>query len=207
MNKNILLGLGVAAVSIPFTALGATYYYVDTSGEVNAVEAVNADAALEASAYNRAENSGVAIDRGLLEEGMEVRDSVVHDETADDSMPMGTGGADSYMYQYVRVDGSIGSVVAANAAAALEASMHDRDPESGVIISSEFFGVGGMGDLDNDGLVSYQYVDVNGDVDMIEATSAEAALAIGASNDIHPESGVVVAEANPIPESVEVAVR
>lgn len=206
MKKTYLLGLGVAAVSIPFSALGATYYYVDTSGEVNDVEAVNANAALEASAYNRAENSGVAIDRGLLEEGMQVRDSVVANTEAADE-PMGTGGAAVYTYNYVTVDGTIGSVTAANAQAALEASAYNRLSTSGVIISSEFFGVGGGGDVDNDGLVSYQYVDVSGDVDMIEAVNAEAALALASSMDIHPESGVVFAEVRPISENVEVAVR
>lgn len=110
-------------------------------------------------------------------------------------------------YQYVDTAGEV-EVVTANTADEAIAVAPNRMATSGVmVVSSISFGIGGIGgngslDVDGDGTIAFQYVDVTGDVDMIEAVNAEQALVISPNRAEH--NGVIMAEINPIPESVEV---
>lgn len=60
--------LSAAVLLAPFTGFAATYHYVDQNGIVQDVEAGSAAEAI-VTAPNIDENSGVAIDRGLIQEG------------------------------------------------------------------------------------------------------------------------------------------
>jgi hypothetical protein len=122
-------------------------------------------------------------------------------------------------FHYVDLTGEIGSIEAPNASVAL-ATAPDIHPNSGVVLDAGLleegdnafaFGVGGDADVAgvsisvvSDGLITFQYVDVNGDVDSVEARNATEAMLL--ADNIHPNSGVYIAETNPIPESVDVSV-
>jgi hypothetical protein len=62
---------GNAAGGVRVDGSASTYFFVNDAGVTDSVVAANADTAL-VIAPNIASNSGVAIDRGLLEEGMVV---------------------------------------------------------------------------------------------------------------------------------------
>lgn len=110
---------GIVAVGIPALTFAATYHYVTVEGDVEAVEANTAAEALM-TAPNIHPNSGVAIDRGLLEENDDV------------DVPVGgTGGAN--MYAYVSVTGEVKVITASSPSAAISAA-YDIHPHSGVAI-------------------------------------------------------------------------
>jgi hypothetical protein len=104
MKYLALIAIGL----LPGLSFAATYHYVNTSGEIAAVEAQNAQTAL-VTAPNIAYNSGVAIDNGLLKVGKQV--------TAFGYVqPINTG---LNTYHFVNTSGYTDSVVAASAQIAL----------------------------------------------------------------------------------------
>lgn len=123
-----LLFLPVLALGlVPFLSDAATYHYVNVEGETAAVEAPNAQAAL-VLAVDRHPNSGVAIDQGDIEPGMDVTAGVV---AGANTSIFGTGGADTYMY--VTQTGVTADVVAPNPTVALQIAPN-IDENSGVVI-------------------------------------------------------------------------
>lgn len=69
MKYTFLAALAIAAV--PSLSHAATYHYVNMQGETATVEALNAEMAL-LTAPNLHPNSGVALDLGIIEPGVEV---------------------------------------------------------------------------------------------------------------------------------------
>lgn len=61
----------LAVVAIPSLSHAATYHYVNIAGETASVEAPNAETAL-LIAPNIHPNSGVTLDQGIIEPGVEV---------------------------------------------------------------------------------------------------------------------------------------
>lgn len=119
MTKTLLALAGVVAVTVPAVTLAQTYHYVSVEGDIEAIEADTAAEAL-VMAPDIHPNSGVAEDRGLLEEGM------------DADVPVGgTGGAN--MYAYVDITGEVETITAPNPSVAITAPA-DIHPNSGVAI-------------------------------------------------------------------------
>jgi hypothetical protein len=117
--KNLLLALSaMAALAVPTASFAATYHYVDTSGSVRTVEASSAQAAFN-SATDRAANSGVTLDTGVLDSG----DSV-------------SGTANGDLYHYVDMTGVVRSVNAVSADAALSAAAPTIAVHSGVAVDT-----------------------------------------------------------------------
>ncbi|PIR84738.1 hypothetical protein COU16_00950 [Candidatus Kaiserbacteria bacterium CG10_big_fil_rev_8_21_14_0_10_47_16] len=176
-----MIGVGMVTLSLPLTSLAATYFYVDTSGEVQTVEASDSTEALTLSAHDRAVHSGVAIDRGVINEG-----DVVLSVALGTSTDIGSG---PYVYQYVNTNGTLSSVSASSADMALSLSAYNRASNSGVML------VRGMGgSVENTTyptgtLFTYQYIDVNGNLRSIEAANASLAITLATNRD--PHSGVV----------------
>ncbi len=97
-------------------------------------------------------------------------------------------------FAYVNVAGSIGAVEAANAVLALSAS--DIDFHSGVMFinspltMSSLLAVSGNTAVSTPSTVGiYQYVDVNGNISAVQASSAEQAILLAPN--IAPGSGVM----------------
>jgi len=119
-------------------------------------------------------------------------------------------------YFYVDKTGELETVEAANSTQALLISTADRDVHSGVAIdtgtleegqtvsatsnANNLFGTGGPA-----GILTFQYVDVTGHVQFVGASNATEAIALAVN--IHPNSGVVLAETNPIDSDATVPVR
>jgi|GEM_PF-1347167 len=100
--------LALAALALlPTLSFAATYHYVNTSGEVAAVEAPNAQAALTLP-DDIAQNSGVALDLGYLEAGTEVN-----------GFGYSNNGAQAGVYHYVNAQGYTDTVTAPDANTAL----------------------------------------------------------------------------------------
>lgn len=137
MTKAFLLT--AALFALPAVSLAATYDYVNTNGQMQSVNADNADAA-RALAVNIAPNSGVMLDSGTMTQNS---GTMTQNNTT-------------------TTQGSTTTTVVSNGTATTAASF-----PSG----------------------SYQYVDVNGNVKVIVAGSADAALAL--ATDIAPHSGVL----------------
>lgn len=104
MKYLALIALGL----IPSLSFAATYFYVDTSGKVSAVEAPNAETAI-AIAPDRAIHSGVALDMGYLEEGTDVNAFGYSNDTEGNEL-----------YHFVNSLGITDSVIAPDAHTALE---------------------------------------------------------------------------------------
>lgn len=121
-----ILGLGtLAIIGLPFTALAATYFYVDTTGNVGSVEAPNANQALELTASVRDIHSGVTLDQGYLE----------GDEYISVDNIYGTGGPVGLTtYQYVDIHGDVQFVAAIDADQALALAVNIA-PHSGVVLT------------------------------------------------------------------------
>jgi hypothetical protein len=121
MTKALLGLASIMAVAIPALSFAHTYHYVSVSGEVKAVEA---DTAAEAimTPSDIHPNSGVAIDRGLIEPGMNLNAPGV---------PLGTGGGN--IYAYVDITGAVETIVAQSPTMAI-ASATNIHPNSGVAI-------------------------------------------------------------------------
>jgi hypothetical protein len=99
---------------LPLLTSAQTYHYVTQSGITADVDASSAEQAL-VTAPNIAYNSGVAIDRGLIEPGMDI------DNPASVGTQYGVGGdAEVQTYFYVNVNGIVKSVLAPNAAIAIQ---------------------------------------------------------------------------------------
>lgn len=120
MSKFIVL----AIMLVPFLSSAATYHYVATDGETASVEASSAEEAF-AKAHDIASNSGVALDMGVMEEGMEVADGTVAGQSG------GTGGSNTF--HYVTADGYTASVQANDPQTALMIAPN-RASNSGVAI-------------------------------------------------------------------------
>jgi hypothetical protein len=127
-------------------------------------------------------------------------------------LPLSAYGA---TYMYVTATGDVKTVEAQTAEEAMVQAT-DRATNSGVALDNsaalaQSFGVGGIGgdrapsmtvDVDGDGTLRYQYVSVAGQIESVEAVSVEEALTTPVDLALH--SGVVLAETNPIPESMEI---
>lgn len=122
MSKYLLVG---ALVLLPFSTFAATYHYVTTSGETATVVAQSPEEALRI-APDKAPHSGVALDQGFIELGMDV--PIV---SMNDSQPMGTGGSNTF--HYVTTYGVTATVQANDPETALLIAPN-RMPESGVAI-------------------------------------------------------------------------
>lgn len=109
--------------ALPAATFAATYHYVDTTGTVRTVEAVNANDAFNHAA-NIAVHSGVTLDQGLLEAGDQIPVANATGMTASNGMAS---------YRYVDMTGTVREVIAASPNAALMMAT-DRDPNSGVLI-------------------------------------------------------------------------
>lgn len=109
--------LSIALLSfIPVFASAATFHYVTSAGVTASVDASDAQTALQI-APNIAANSGVSIDRGLIEPG-DVVQSVAGGNAAGGTR---TGGSvDSNTYSYVTQSGFTAEVSAPNAQTALQ---------------------------------------------------------------------------------------
>ena len=107
---------------LPAASFAATYHYVTDAGVTDTVEAQNAQTAL-LIAPDIAPTSGVAIDRGLIEPGMDIDDPDLSDMTIDTSLQA---------YVYLSTDGTYKTVLALNAAHALTMAP-DIAPHSGVL--------------------------------------------------------------------------
>lgn len=119
---------GILALVLPIITFGATYHYVDVNGDVQQVEANSAAEALT-KPTDIAANSGVAIDRDIIQPGMSINDNTVNNT----SVPtMSTTGMTTY--QYVDVNGNIKSVEAYTAAEALT-KPNDIALHSGVMVA------------------------------------------------------------------------
>ncbi len=109
---------------LPVASFAATYHYVNVAGITDTVEAPNAQTAIQV-APDIAPTSGVAIDQGYIEPGMDI----------DNPMFGGVGGdADANLnaYIYLSVDGTYKTVFALNAQQALSLAP-DIAPNSGVL--------------------------------------------------------------------------
>ncbi len=115
----------VAMVLLPFSTFAATYHYVTTSGETASVSAQSSEEALRI-APESAPNSGVVLDQGFIEPGMNV--PMV---SMDDTVPMGTGGSNTF--HYVTTSGITATVQANDPETALMIAPN-RMPDSGVAI-------------------------------------------------------------------------
>ena len=107
-----LLSLGVLAL-VPFVSSAATFHYVTSNGYTATVEADSAAEAL-VTAPNIAANSGVAIDRGLIEPGTPVP------SVTDNGNAAGYQNPNTETYVYVNAQGYTADVAAPSAEVALE---------------------------------------------------------------------------------------
>lgn len=113
--KTFALLISGAVLALPALTFASTYHYVDMSGEVQDVEANTSAEALTLSQADRAPDSGVALDLGVIDEG----DMVVNVDYQN-------------TYQYVATDGDVEFVTATSAEAALMIPS-DIAPTSGVL--------------------------------------------------------------------------
>lgn len=126
MTKTYIFPMALAAVLIiPGITLAAQYHYVGQDGRIETIEATSAQQALSVAATDNPD-SGVALDMGLLEEGMYV-DVVAVGNVG------GSGDSSLYTYQYVDMFGNVRYVNAMNADQALMRAT-DRDANSGVVL-------------------------------------------------------------------------
>ena len=126
MTKSYLFPMALAAVLIiPGITFAAQYHYVDDAGRIETIEAASAQQALSVAATDNPD-TGVALDMGLLEEGMYV-DAVTVGGIGD------SGDSSAYTYQYVDAAGNVRYVNAMNADQALMLAA-DREPNSGVVL-------------------------------------------------------------------------
>ncbi|HEU4677774.1 MAG TPA: hypothetical protein VFS75_03610 [Candidatus Paceibacterota bacterium] len=120
----------------PLLSSAATYHYVDQSGVVRDVEAPNAQTAIMI-APDRDPHSGVAIDEGDIEPGMEVASVAGSDaggsngNGSDNGSLNGTGGPNTW--HYVTDAGLTATVEAPSPEVALMRATN-IDPHSGVAI-------------------------------------------------------------------------
>lgn len=115
MKKGILLPLAGALFAIPAIGFAASYHYISMEGEVKTIEAASATQALTIAHQNgAAQDSGVKVDLGVLDEGED------------------TGN----VYMYVDASGNTKSVTAANVAAAFVLAT-DIAPDSGVVVIAD----------------------------------------------------------------------
>ncbi len=121
--------LALAVGCFPFLSSAATYHYVNTQGVTDTIVAPDAQTAL-AAAPNIASNSGVAIDEGLIEDGMPVTATAVRAAGG----VRDTGGG---TYHYVNTQGLTDSVSAPSAAVALQIAPNIA-VHSGVAIDEGF---------------------------------------------------------------------
>lgn len=99
---NVLSGttllLAITAItSLPGIAFAENYFYINTSGSVQAVTAASPEAAL-ALATNKAPRSGVAVDMGVLDVG--------------DSVSGGQTMSDGHQYHYIDQSGTVRTITA-----------------------------------------------------------------------------------------------
>lgn len=107
MNKAGFLA-ALSLFAVPAIGFAAEYHYVDTSGTVQTINASNASEAL-AMPSDMAPTSGVALDVGVLDEG----DTVVGSVSGE------TGGSGGLEYHYVDTSGTVQTIPAVSAEAAL----------------------------------------------------------------------------------------
>lgn len=131
MSKFIILAVAL----LPFTTSAATYHYVTVDGETASVEAASPEDAF-AQARDIAPHSGVALDAGYIEPGMEVPSVALSVGTEEPMVNggeevLGTGGSNTF--HYVTTEGVTATVQADNPETAL-AIAPDRAQNSGVAI-------------------------------------------------------------------------
>jgi hypothetical protein len=122
MKKTLFALAGMLVIGLPLFSFAATYHYVTTGGDVASVEADSASQAL-ATAPNIHPNSGVAIDLGFIEVGMDV------------DVPPSTSGGGLY-YAYVDANGTVRTVAASNPSEAL-LNASNLHPQSGVAVMTD----------------------------------------------------------------------
>ena len=121
----------IAFMLFPIQSFAATYYYVNTNGEIATVEADTPEMAI-LIAPNRMPDSGVALDLGLIEPGTQVVASAATASPGSTSGSLGTGGSNTF--HYVTVDGVTALVTAPDPQTALLRAPN-RAPNSGVAIN------------------------------------------------------------------------
>lgn len=120
MKTFALIGT-LALFAAPAAVLAQEYHYIDMTGTVQTIEASSASSALQ-NAPGIAPTSGVAVDRGLLDEG----DSVL-------GVSGEVGGSGGNEYHYVDVTGTVQTLPAVSAQAALQ-NAPGIAPTSGVAV-------------------------------------------------------------------------
>ncbi|PIR98399.1 MAG: hypothetical protein COT88_01855 [Candidatus Colwellbacteria bacterium CG10_big_fil_rev_8_21_14_0_10_41_28] len=121
-RKYIIPGLmAIALFALPAVSLANTYQFVDTSGDLQSMEAANSSIAL-----NTAPELGVHSGVILVEEGG-IGGLVLPDDN-----PPANSGSDNY-YQFVDTSGDIQGVWAASPSEALNTA-HELGIHSGVIL-------------------------------------------------------------------------
>ncbi len=108
---------------LPAASFAATYHYVTEANITNSVEASDAQTALSI-APNIAPTSGVALDQGYIEPGMDLDDLDNTNVQAETELQA---------YVYLSVDGTYKTVFAHNAQQALTLAP-DIAPNSGVLV-------------------------------------------------------------------------